>query len=235
MVLAQYAWDGHANSIPDVCERNHSVALELLREPENRLAFENRGGFLGQGVCWWHSRFERAAAYLAEFRPDLSKPSRSEARRICNRLSHLKITMIPGYRNLGEFSEDYSDLIQKELNQWQIRDGLLNQAWRRGLAGKTRLSAAKLKTRVEKIITSFKKNPRPLFIKLQYPGITAHSHLLLNVHEANTGDPLFEVADSNRPQITMYERYSDGFSIPYIEYNRDFKTISKRTLRYCQE
>lgn len=47
----------------------------------NLLAFGNSGGLLRNGVCWWHSRFTRAALYLVYFEPSKPKPDARTARK----------------------------------------------------------------------------------------------------------------------------------------------------------
>jgi hypothetical protein len=48
----------------------------------NLFSFSNTGGILNGGVCWWHSRMQRAALYLTVYLPDMPPPSKPEVRRI---------------------------------------------------------------------------------------------------------------------------------------------------------
>jgi len=226
-----------------VCERSDADILNMLHDRDNRLTYGNQGGLLNGGVCWWHSRFERAASYLAEFRPELPKPSESEARKISLRLSHLKITQIPGYHNLAEFSKDHPDAIQKALNLWQIRDGFINQSWIFGLKGSSSLEPAQLEMHIKKIVQQFRDSPKPVFLMLQYPGIVAHSYLLLGVRDMENGYQL-EVADSNYPGDVGVQNYYKGSSslkndgdhfVPYVGFNRDFKRVHTRRDEYCAQ
>ena len=85
---------------------NDPHALQsLISQRDNQLGFVNQGGLFGGGVCWWHSRFTRSAAYLAVFDPSLPRPSDEDAKKIISRLRDRKgVTLIPGFRNLFEFS-----------------------------------------------------------------------------------------------------------------------------------
>lgn len=230
-----------ADSIPSVCERNHVTTLELLRERSNRLSFGNQGGLIDGGVCWWHSRFERAASYLADFHPELPKPSRKQARRICNDLSHMRVTRIPGYENLAQFSRDFESEIQSELNEWQLRDGFLKQEWIRGLSGKTKTTATKLRKHMNQIVARFKKNPHPLFLMLQFPGITSHAYLLIDATKTAEGYEL-DVIDSNHPGSIRTQVYLSGDPslydhgtpfIPYPGFNQDILSVQKSKALHC--
>src|SRR5438270_754213 len=61
------------------CSRTREDFLSAGFSPSQRLSFGNTGGIAHGGVCWWHSRFQRAAIYLTIFRPDLPKPSHRKA------------------------------------------------------------------------------------------------------------------------------------------------------------
>lgn len=225
----------------EFCERTHQNVLEQLQKSENRLSFENDGGLLNQGVCWWHSRFERAANYLARFRPDLPKPTHREAKALSRSLAHFKVAEIPGYSNLNEFSRDHQDAIQKVLNSWQARDGFIYQKWVFGLFGNHEISATAMKRRMKKIVRKFEKDPKPIFLMLQYEGISSHAHLLVGVKPLNDGYQL-DVVDSNFKKSTRSELYTyndthldpkDPF-VPYIGFDGDFRKIKRSRTKYCQ-
>src|SRR5262245_2698307 len=88
------------------CEERRSPDFARIIEDRGmRLGFENAGGLLGGGVCWWHSRFQRAIWHLAVFLPRAPRPDREETRRIVRRLATRKeVVEIPGYADAREFS-----------------------------------------------------------------------------------------------------------------------------------
>ena len=231
-----------AASLPPVCERTDDTAIEMLQEPHHRLDFGNQGGLIDGGVCWWHSRFERAAAYVAQFKPSRRKPSASEAKSICRKISRMQFVSIPGYANLNEFSHDYEDVIQNELNQWQIRDGFLNHAWVNGLSGTSHMEPGQLAIHMNKIVQKFRSHPYPMFLRLQIKGITSHAFVLVGVENITNGYAL-KVTDSNTPRHVVTQTYHKGTSalddfgtefVPYMDYNKDLKQILSNKKNYCK-
>ena len=109
---------------------------EILLNPRTTLSFRNQGGLFGGGVCWWHSRFTRNAAYIVRFRPDLAAPTEAEAKKIIKSIRRAKkIVEVPGFDSLLDFSRRHGDLILRELEAWQRKDGFINQQWVAGLSG----------------------------------------------------------------------------------------------------
>jgi len=227
----------------NICSRNHLVVRDLLSNPENRLSFKNRGGLFNGGVCWWHSRFERASAYLIEFRPELEKLSSTDLKKKLMNLTMMKLTVIPGYKNLEEMSRENKGLIQEILNGWQVRDGFINQAWIKGLQGKTHLEPTKLKVHMDNIFQTFQKDKKPYFLMLQLPFVVAHAFLLMDMVKTENGYQLF-VIDSNAPGEIITQDYKEGSSslfykkspyVPYIGFAQDFAKINSEKLNFCHE
>jgi hypothetical protein len=227
----------------DVCSRNHSIVRDLLINPENRLSFRNGGGLFNGGVCWWHSRFERASAYLIEFRPDLPKVSTNELNKKLLNLTMMKRTIIPGFKSLEEMSSENKDLIQKILNLWQVRDGFINQAWIKGVQGKTHLDSDKLKNHMENIFYTFQKDKKPYFLMLQLPSVVAHAFLLMDMVKTENGYQLF-VIDSNAPGKIITQDYIEGTTslfykkspyVPYLGFAQDFTKIQSELSNFCHE
>jgi hypothetical protein len=227
----------------EICERNNDNVINHLTNSENRLSFRNGGGLFNGGVCWWHSRFERVSAYLMEFRPEDEKlPSNLLKTRLMN-LTFMKMTVIPGYHNLKELSEENKELIQKILNQWQARDGFINQAWIQGIQGKTHLPAEKLKQHMDHIFEIFQKQRKPYFLMLQLPSVVAHAFLLVDMLKTSQGYKLF-VIDSNAPGKVITQDYISGTKsliyksspyVPYLGYAQDFLKIKTERLNFCHE
>lgn len=241
---------GAQASPPSVCERRDSAVMEnVTSDPSMRFSFDNEGGLGNGGVCWWHSRFQRAVWYLAEFKPELQKPARAEATRIIDRIAHFDgVTEIPGYTNFYDFSRDFQDVIQRELNQWQARDGFINQAWLRGISGKARYTPRGAALRMENLYLAYEtaqKNNEIVWLKLQMPGVVAHAALMLSMIRASHGGFELQVVDSNYPGETKTWRFRDGDThiqapdyeepfMPFDGYERDLNKASRDLKRYCR-
>src|SRR4051812_20347064 len=102
----------------EYCERAKDpkeIRQEAFRLP-NHPTISNRGGPFGWGMCWWYSRFFRAAHLLASYRADLPKPTEAEAKVLVRKLLRFKsVVEIPGYLSLDSFSTEWRDVIYKEL------------------------------------------------------------------------------------------------------------------------
>ncbi|MBY0415183.1 MAG: hypothetical protein K2Q18_13515, partial [Bdellovibrionales bacterium] len=113
-----------------------TYAKSLIKDSSNLMGFANRGGLVGGGVCWWHSRFQRNSLFLTIYKPAEKKPTKEEAEKIIGKIRGGKdIVTIPGYRNFSEFSYDQQPLIQAELEKWQKVDGIAKFSWVNGLSG----------------------------------------------------------------------------------------------------
>ena len=193
----------------------------------NRLAFPNKGGLFDIGVCWWHSRFQRNAAYLALFQPKLDKPGEDEVRKLIRDIRYGdRVVEIPGYTNLYDFSRKYSKLIQEELENWQHYDTFILQQWVKGISGKTEVLAKDLKKIMHSLYLSVNEG-NIVFQKLQLVGPIAHSWLVIDMkeHPKKDGYELF-VVDSNFPTSTRLYSYKFGdTSLSY--YKLRFQSISR--------
>lgn len=246
LVFCAFSSAGAGARVPSVCERwsSRAALVAMAADPFQRMSFENDGGIAGGGVCWWHSRFQRAVWSLAEFRPDLPKPSHGDAVRIIRALAWLRdVQIIPGYSDFLSFSADYQNEIQRELNAWQLRDGLIGQSWIRAIWGTSDLS--RRPKRMERIMNRLyrysqrgeKENFFP-WIMLQLKGfIGAHAALVTSMKPTRDGYEL-TVVDSNYPDESARwtYHYGDGRlgnsryeTVPYRGLHRDV-TRMKRVL-----
>jgi len=231
-----------------VCERYKAEIARIARDSDMRFSFENDGGLANGGVCWWHSRFQRAVWYLADFKPELSKPTTNEAKKLINSLAHFSgVVEIPGYSNFYSFSADFKDLIQDELEQWQKRDGFINQAWIRGLAGKSSYTPDRARKVMRKMYSSVQAslaNGDIPWVKLQMPGITSHAALILSIYVDVKGNYTIEAVDSNSPESIATWSFRDGDEtmnsdgnyetmMPFADYERDMDEISRRVNKKC--
>jgi hypothetical protein len=241
----------------EFCQQRTAEALpttlaSLMKDPAMRLAFENEGGLFDGGVCWWHSRFQRAVWYLADFAPERPAPTRKQASVLIRKLiSRRHVVVIPGYSDFRSFSRDFQPEIQKALNRWQIRDAVINQAYLRGLAGKTQFHEPKrLQARMDKIFrryTRAKAKGDVLWLMLQMHGIDSHASLLQSMEALPGGGYRLSLVDSNfpdelvpytyqpgdlelSPQVTLLFGYE---SSPYVGFSRDLNRIHRALVRAC--
>lgn len=196
---------------------NPEYYQKLLLNDENRLSFTNRGGLVNGGVCWWHSRFTRKAAYLAIFRPDLPKPTKDEAYDIVLAIRMgRKVVEVPGYRNLYEFSRAHRDVIQQRLERWQVGDGFMRQQWAVGLWGGSRVSAEELSERMDDLYEEVVEDNDVAYQVLQIKGVVAHAWLVVDMEKTAKGYNLL-VIDSNSmsTKVYRYQRGMTNFNYPY--------------------
>lgn len=213
-----------------------------LAQEANRLSFTNEGGIANGGVCWWHSRFTRNAAYVAHYRPELPRPSIQEAQRIIRAIRRGNaLVNVPGYSDLHTFSIDFRQEIQKQLNQWQAEEGILNAGWIRGLQGRTSLPADKLATMMDELYQRVVVKHEPVYQKLQLPGIQSHAWIVIWMEKDAQGY-ILTVVDSNflTLKTRRYTRGStqmmygnDGF-VPYIEYTDELQRLENVVQAACR-
>lgn len=230
-----------------VCLRDSTEMNRITRDSTMRLSFENDGGLGNGGVCWWHSRFQRAAWYLADFHPEKPKPSDREATRIIHRFAHLEgVIEVPGYSDFSSFSKDFEPLIQRELNQWQIRDGFINQAWIRGLSRKSEYNPRRAAQVMAKLYEDYlgdrSKNHVP-WVKLQMPGLVAHAALILSIVRDAEANYTIEAVDSNFPDEIKTWNFEQGDThietidyekmMPFDGYERDLNKIDRSLRDFC--
>jgi len=225
-----------------LCDRNRSSLFLEFLDPVNRIAFKNHGGLMNGGVCWWHSRLQRSAIYLAGFAPEKPAPSGADARALIRHLIRFdSVVEIPGYANFHDFSRDFEQVIQKELEAWQLRDGFLHQQWVRGLYGRPSMPAAVLKRRMERIYSRFLSSKPGLWIMAQLPGITSHALLLIGMEKTEQGYRM-KAIDSNRPGTTRDLVYAEGDQsialgkdhfTPFAGFQTDQEEIDETLESYC--
>ena len=226
----------------EFCARSEEDLRVAFEDPSQRMGFENQGGLMNGGTCWWHSRLQRAAIYLARFRPELPKPDRAAVEQILSDLVHQRqVVEIPGYAGFAEFTRDHQAQVQRELDLWQIRDGFVNQQWIRGLSGRPKLPARRLERRMERIHQLFKKSQPGLWVMAQMKGITSHALLLLGM-ESTSGGYHLRFIDSNFPDETRELEYRRGDRtldlgyaefIPYAGFRSDFRRIAAAIDSHC--
>ena len=228
---------------PAFCSRTRDDVFKILLDPTMRLSFENDGGLADGGVCWWHARFQRLATYLVIYRPDLPKPTEKEAAHLVYQIRWMShVVEIPGYSNLADFSRDFKDVIQHRLNDWQIFDAFVNQAWIIGLKGHYTVSAAKFQSIMDDLYQQVKSSDLVLFDMLQFQGIDAHAWLVAGMEKTSDGYAI-SIVDSNFPTQNITYNYHHGDQdfiypdqtqfVPYISFNADLRRIERTISDYC--
>lgn len=211
---------------------------------DSRMSFRNQGGIFNGGVCWWHSRFQRNAAYLTAYNPNNTRPDEEQTKAIIKAIRKAKSPIqINGYRNFKEFSRTNAKLILRELEKWQKSDGFLKQQWILGLKGKTEVSAEKLEKMMHELYDDVSSGDIAYQV-LQIKGVTAHAWLVTEVTKTSNGYT-FKVLDSNYPtelktynykfgQTSFYHSYYGKF-VAYTYKDREEERIQKRVEKFCHE
>lgn len=228
----------------NICERIQVGVVPYLETKESRIQFKNRGGLFNGGVCWWHSRLQRASSYLVEFRPESDRPTKEQLNKILKTLKTMSSTVvIPGFSDFYSFTETYRAEVQSVLETWQKEDGFINQQWVRGISGNYELPPIEMKSRMDNLYDMFQKSPHPLWIMAQIKGIESHAFLILEMFPLGAGYEL-RVIDSNEPLITKSFSYVDGdrflkhpkdkYSfVPYSGFQKDYDAILTSVKNHC--
>lgn len=234
----------------DFCGRfeNTPQARELLQDLAsdslNLMAFKNNGGLFNGGVCWWHSRFQRNIFYLSIFRPDLEKPKTQAAMKALIHKIRLgnSVVIIPGHSNFEEFTRENQKLIQAELNDWQIYDGVVLGGWIDGLKGDTKVEASMLEKMMKEVFDDVAVKKKIVYQKLQIKGITSHAWLVVGLRKNDNG---FDIGylDSNSPQMSLNYSYKSGDTsffikgyghfVPYLGFRREEERLFSKAQSFC--
>lgn len=223
-------------------KRSESDSIQsILINPKSTLSFSNQGGLFGGGVCWWHSRFTRNAAYIVRFRPDLTAPTEAEAKKIIKDIrSAKKIVEVPGYSNLYDFSRSFDDLILRELEAWQRKDGFINQQWVAGLSGSSNIKPEALEKRMDELFERVQMG-EVVYQKLQMPGVTAHAWLVIGMTKTSDGYQLL-VLDSNtyapntytyRQGMTSFNYHGFTHFVPYTGKTKEEAKLKRIVAKDC--
>lgn len=224
----------------DVCERSPTEIKAQFYDIQSRISFKNDGGLFDGGVCWWHSRFQRASIYLVKYAPEKQKPSAEQAKQLIRDIIAMNhVVEIPGYKDFFDFTLSFQNEIQEELNAWQLRDGFIFQQWVRGLYGRSSMPDDELKKRMDIVYSKFKENLPGLWVMAQLPGITSHALLIIDMKPRASGYDLTMI-DSNAPDTNLTTSYHFGDRtvssygmVPYVGFDEDFKRIEKALKESC--
>lgn len=222
---------------------NQLSIQDFANFPENLMAFKNNGGLFNGGVCWWHSRFQRNIFYLAIFRPDLPRPNRAAIKALVSKIRQgNSVVLIPGHHDFEEFSRENEDMIQAELNNWQLYDGVILGGWMDGLKGNTKISPSRLLKLMDELHEYVDVQKKVAYEKLQIKGITAHAWLVVGMKKNTSGYDLGFI-DSNNPRMSEIYSYKIGDTsfnllgygkfVPYLEFKNEERRLLETGKIYC--
>lgn len=224
-------------------ELNKEMVLILALDSVNLMSFKNNGGLFNQGVCWWHSRFQRNVLYLGIFKPELPRPNVIQTQKIIRSIrAGMNVVTIPGYSNFSEFTTVNQKLIQAELNDWQLFDGIFQGAWIGGLQGDTVVPASTLFKMMSNLFDYVTVKKKIAYQKLQIKGIVAHAWLIVGAKQLQEGID-FGYIDSNSPRMSRVYTYKFGDTsffikgygnfVPYLEFTREEQRITDAGKTFC--
>jgi hypothetical protein len=237
-----------------LCARTEFDIAKNATEYENLFAFANSSSesFVNFGICWWHSRFQRSALYLANFRPNLEKLEHNAyIPLIMDLIAMKKVVEIPGYRNFHEFTGEFEKEIIGALAEWQILDGAKLAPVIDGLSGSTHEPAVALRERMDQTYDRMLRKKAILWQQLILPGIGTHSWLLLDIQpirEGNADNPFIvkgyklAILDSNSPSRVITPSYHFGDSsisfygekmIPVTDHDDELPKFEDALREYC--
>lgn len=230
----------------DFCSRfsNSETIKTLAGDPQNLIDFKNGGGLFNGGVCWWHSKFQRHLFYLSIFKPYDPSPTKQELKTIIHNIRLGKqVVIVPGFFNVNDFTSKNNQAIQRELEAWQIYDGVILGQWIDGINGRTKIKPDLLKGKMDELYQYVEMKNKIAYQKLQIKGITSHAWLVVSVKPMPSGYDL-ELIDSNHARETQYYSYKfgdDSFFIkqygnfvPYLEYTREEGRLLNVGKKFCE-
>lgn len=180
-------------------EKSYLVQLE----PRFITRIANSRGDWNLGLCWWHSRMQRAAVYLVDFDPTAKKATKAEAKVIFAKLSHFEPVVLPGYQSFANFSYDFKDEFTAELSRWQKRTtfedpGIALGAWARKTFSSEEQLYRESSVRLDGLLNDMQTQPRPIFIMLSASS-GLHSFLITGFHASGDGTVRLQYFDSAHP------------------------------------
>jgi hypothetical protein len=223
------------------------VQEALSTDKSTHLAFDVRPTKWGIWSCWWNARIQRAFSYLAVYRPDLPRPTKSQARRIIKRITQRRaVTEIPGYANLWDFSRAWEATFYDYIADWQLGE-LLLLGWINGVnPDYESTTETKVRETIDEIYRKVTVDRWTVHVLIQYDYKAEETHAINIIGGEKTGDGFrFEVVDNyiDFEEPIKYAYYSFGDSVlryegfegpPYIKFEshqKDFRTLRRK---YCE-
>lgn len=241
-----------ADVLSDGVFADGTPAFRFTLEPRFLIRNPNPAGDWDIGLCWWHSRMQRAAAYLVEFVPTARKANQAEAKVIFKKLSQFQPVMLPGYESFAMFSLDFHDELVAELSRWQKRTTFEEPGIVFGASAKNIFTSQKQlyqesSHRLDGLLNDMETQPRPIFILLpSSAGI--HSFLVTGFQASRDGTVRLQYLDSNYPGIPHSWRIrsagvmnlkhpllemEDSFYSFHTQFEKDFDAIEAGLRTKC--
>jgi hypothetical protein len=176
--------------------------------------------------CFPMVRAAREFFYHAEFRSDLPRATEEEYREMAATVMHRNSRcparpgeriIIPGYRNLQEFSIEHGDLLKSECGG-ASRSFLQRGNWRMVFP----VTKAGEKKTAEHLVSELSKKRVPIVHVYQFPNTTLNHAVLIYAMEESPSAITFLAYDPNdpgRPATLTFDRESRAF---LLERNRYF-------------
>ena len=210
----------------------------------NFISFENKGGILNKGVCWWHSRFQRSSFYLSLCLPNETKEDEDSAKKKIRKLMKAnEVVELHGFDSFFDFTKEYESEIQSRLNRTQIIEGIFMFGWINGLYGLPEVSPDIMKKNMDKIYREV-STEGVAYVKLQTPGIDSHSWIITEMEKQEADGYRYKFIDSNHlynPMCWSYnygDTYIDFFGhsmgVPYLQRSWELKRIKQAISEYIK-
>ena len=225
-----------------LCSMTWTDFQDKLGKPENRLGFHNDGGPLGIGMCWWHSRMQRNANFLLDFRPWELRGDDSEIWSVIKALmTPNRVMAVRGFSNLRQFSTAHSTEMREALGQWQLVETFLGFNWVNGLQGGPTENPADLAERIDRLFIRVNVLHQVVYVMLNLPGTSSHSLLIVNMLPLAKGGYMLETVDSNFSDLKYYFYHTGddhlssiyGGFVPYVQRSSDLDNFQDAIQRTC--
>lgn len=194
----------------DICKMKAEDFLAKAEHPSNLTSNRNAAGNLGTGLCWWHTKLQRAALYLAVFdQPDSPKPTKAEALHILAKIRDLKeVVSIPGFKNWFDFTFDYHDEFYQILNHWEVRD-IAQLQFLKGV----RVLQAMDPSMLQKISDEVNEYKRLTYLMVKLPMLGAHSWIAQSFQLEGTEFKIGYIDSNYASHINRYESNGNIYRI----------------------
>jgi hypothetical protein len=231
-----------------LCSTQWSQFQTKLQDGDNRLAFQNPAGPLGIGLCWWHSRMQRNANYLLDFKPSEKRASDAEVWTLIKGLTKSNaVQVVKGYKNLQDFSSVYSDKMAETLGQWQLAESFLQMGFLHGI-GSNDVSSSSLQKTMDALYAEVKVKKNVPFQMLKMGGVATHAWLVTDMTKNRGGGYTLQIIDSNVPWSLQTYEYVPGMTqfsynlmsssnynfVPYTQHESDLSSYQSALKRYCK-
>jgi hypothetical protein len=169
-------------------------------KPRFSMGVTNPSGKWKTGLCWWHSRLHRAAAYLAEFDPNGKKPDSAQAMRIYQAITSFMPVVIPGYESLADFNRAHASELEEVLSAWQRQTTFSSPGIAASKARIWTLSEsarqAEIEERLVGLINDMWVEPRPIVLLLDRASLKGvHSVVVVGYQTTSRGGVQLKVLE----------------------------------------